>query len=169
MPSSDKASTTPSPAAQKALERFIRTVPPEVANTFSEQQLDAILHFLDSLFWKRHPIDLRTSVPFLFKRFYIVLIAGSEKRSPQRLRDERDQTPIWTTANILLFLFLTTTGLFIFSAGILISRANLSLPSLPNKTFPTIYPSKENEEDCEESGRTWRDGKCYDYEHSPDF
>ena len=167
--SSDQASTTPSPAAHKALERLLKTVPPEVADTFSEQQLDAILHFLDSLLWKRHPVDLRASVPFLFKRFYFVLIAGSEKRSAQRLREDRAKTPFWTTNNILLLVLISSIGLFVFCAGVLASRTNLTLPGLPARTFPTLYPLKDNEEDCEASGRTWRDGECYDYEHDPTF
>lgn len=170
MPNSpSQASTTPSPAAHKALERLLRSVPPEVADTFSEQQLDVILHFLDSLFWKRHPIDLRASVPFFFKRFYFVFIAGSEKRSAQRLREDRIKTPLWTTSNILLFVLVSSIGLFIFCAGILASRTRLSLPGLPNNTFPTTYPLKDNEKDCEESGRIWRDGECYDYDHDPAF
>mgnify|MGYP001804661814 CR=1 FL=1 len=87
----------------------------------------------------------------------------------QRLREDGAKTPLWTTNNIILFMLVLSTGLFVFFAGILASKANLTLPGLPTQNFPTTYPLKDNEKDCEESGRIWRDGECYDYDHDPTF
>ncbi len=156
-----------SPAAQKALERFMQTAPADVVNTFSEEQLEAIQHFLNSQYWKRHPVDIRLSIPFVFTRLYLVFIAGADQRSSSRLKEERRQTPLWTATNILVSLFIVSVGWAIFFAGVLISQAKL--PSINNNPFPTVYPLKPDQESCEESGRVWKEGECYDFDHNPNF
>ncbi len=64
-----------------------------------------------------HPINLRLSIPLLFKRYYVTILAGEERRSPDRLATERRRHPIKTTGNvIILFATGTALGLAIFGA-----------------------------------------------------
>jgi hypothetical protein len=39
--------------------------------------------------WGSHPVDIRFSGPLLFRRFYLAVIAGPERRSPQRVAADR--------------------------------------------------------------------------------
>ncbi len=64
-----------------------------------------------------HPINLRLSIPLLFKRYYVTIVAGEDRRSPERLAAERQKHPIKTTANvILLFATGAVLGLAVLGA-----------------------------------------------------
>lgn len=54
--------------------------------------------------WRRHPIDVRITLPGFGKRFFVTVLAGIEKRRPDRLRADRIHYPLRTRANILFFL-----------------------------------------------------------------
>lgn len=62
--------------------------------------------------WNHHPIDIRVSVPLPFRRYYVTLVAGPERRSPERRKVERKRRPPISFRNILfLVIFGTLCGL----------------------------------------------------------
>ena len=66
----------------------------------------------------RYPVDIRFSVPFLPQPFFVTLIAGSEKRGPQRLIQERERHPLNSWGNLATFVAFSTmcgTAFFFFS------------------------------------------------------
>ena len=58
--------------------------------------------------WRRHPIDLRFSVPFFGTRFYLTVVGGREQRTPERISVERKKYPLRTVANLFFFLGIAT-------------------------------------------------------------
>jgi hypothetical protein len=38
-----------------------------------------------------------------------------------------------------------------------------------SEVHPTSIPWLQSKEDCQKTGRLWRDSACWDYEHNPDF
>jgi hypothetical protein len=54
-----------------------------------------------------HPVNIRLSVPFFTRRYYLTIIGGEEQRSTERLAEEREKHPLTTTANMI---FLFTVG-----------------------------------------------------------
>ncbi len=54
-----------------------------------------------------HPVNIRLSVPFFTRRYYLTFITGKEHRSTERLAEEREKHPLSTTANMI---FLFTVG-----------------------------------------------------------
>jgi hypothetical protein len=48
-----------------------------------------------------HPVNIRVSLPFFGKRFYLTLVAGQERRAVERLKAERAKNPLATRANII--------------------------------------------------------------------
>ena len=51
-----------------------------------------------------HLLNIRVSLPLFFGRYYVVVLAGKELRSPERRIEERRRHPLWTLANtIILF------------------------------------------------------------------
>ncbi|MEH2084490.1 MAG: hypothetical protein V7K89_32335 [Nostoc sp.] len=52
-------------------------IDPEIANTFTVEQLEAIKKGLASRARTRHSLDIRVSVPIPGLKFYLVLLAGS--------------------------------------------------------------------------------------------
>ena len=51
-----------------------------------------------------HPINLRLSLPLVFGRYYVTIVAGRESRGAARLAEERKKHPLTTAGNSL---FLT--------------------------------------------------------------
>lgn len=47
-----------------------------------------------------YPIDIRVTVPFLPRPFFVTLVVGRERRAPARLREERRRHPLMTAGNI---------------------------------------------------------------------
>jgi hypothetical protein len=60
--------------------------------------------------WKDHPVDIRISIPLPFRRFYITLVAGPERRSPTRLALDRRSRQLASLGNVLFVL--TFVGAF---------------------------------------------------------
>ncbi len=85
--------------------RLLANMPEDVGNSFTDLQLTMIEHALEGGRWQVHPVDLRLSIPLLWRRFYLVLLAGPERRSPERRRGERIHRPIRTIANLVTFAF----------------------------------------------------------------
>ena len=64
-----------------------------------------------------HPVNLRLTLPLFKRRCYVTLIAGMERRGPERLVEERHKHPIATTGNVLvLAIFGIITGLAFLAA-----------------------------------------------------
>ncbi len=49
----------------------------------------------------QHPVNIRLSIPFFTRRYYLTVIAGTEQRSTERLANEREKHPLTTTANMI--------------------------------------------------------------------
>lgn len=103
------------------IQRFLMNVPPEVASTFTDAQLAAIKRALDSS-WSRHPVEIRRSIPFFGRRYFIVVLGGVERRSDERIRADHAKRPLWTFANtvviggfVLMMLFSVVGSTFLLN------------------------------------------------------
>ena len=69
-----------------------------------------------------HPVNLRLSLPLLFRRYYITIVAGRERRCAARLAEERMKHPLITAGNMLFLMAIGTTAglafLFIMQVAI---------------------------------------------------
>lgn len=73
--------------------------------------------------WASHPVDLRFSMRLPFGRYYLALVAGPERREPERLSTERQRRRMTTLGNFLFFCVTAVAinavalmGLLIYSA-----------------------------------------------------
>jgi hypothetical protein len=55
-------------------------------------------------FWKRHPVDIRFSLPLLGGWFYVTVVSGPERRSAERRQHDRHGYPLRTAANVFFVL-----------------------------------------------------------------
>ncbi len=112
-----------SPNADPVLENFFAQLSPEIAATFTDDQVQAIARVFAARQSRKHPVDIRLSLPLL--RCYIVVLAGRERRSVSRLQAEKVYHPIWTPVNTLAiaFFFALLVGSW---AGILYGTYQLS-------------------------------------------
>lgn len=107
--------------------QFFRRIPAEVAATFNDAQLTALKSLFGHIPWRRHAIDQRRSVALGNRRYYLVVVAGRERRSPLRRTLDRRLHPLWTLPNsmamaIAAFPLFFGVGL---GAGALIHQPNL--------------------------------------------
>jgi hypothetical protein len=95
--------------------RLLEKMPRGVANSFTEAQLAAIERALEERPTGKARVDLRLSIPLFQRRRFLVLLAGSEGRSPERRRLDRSKYPVWTFANLSTLMF---SSLFLIPAFI---------------------------------------------------
>jgi hypothetical protein len=56
--------------------------------------------------WGRHALDLRLTVPWLFGGFYMVFLAGKERRPKNRRQSERKERKLFTSGNLRFLIML---------------------------------------------------------------
>ena len=47
-----------------------------------------------------HPVNIRLSIPLIFMRCYVVVVAGKERRDAERRVSERQKHPLMTVGNV---------------------------------------------------------------------
>jgi hypothetical protein len=112
-PGAQAAATMASAGTDGFVKRFLASVPADVAPTFSRAQLLAVKEFVINK-RDRQAVDIRWTIPLIWFRFFIVVLAGPERRSPERVAAERAARPILTWSNILVivvFLVMLLTSL----------------------------------------------------------
>ena len=104
---------------QGAARRFIESLPVDVRTSLTERQHDALVAAAKCFSGSRHAADIRLSIPLFAKRYYLVLLGGEERRSKDRLSEERGRFPLATLGNLLCLsligLFSTFFGGFLFT------------------------------------------------------
>ncbi|WP_371742362.1 hypothetical protein [Aestuariibacter sp. A3R04] len=103
---SDKTSSTEDPA----LNRLLQRMPPEVAKSFTEEQLSHLHSVLGARSWKKHSLDIRSTfpVPFVKRRIYFVLLMGRNRRDLTR---QEKQISAFTFA-LVIMAFITISTFF---------------------------------------------------------
>ena len=87
--------------------RLLANMPREIADSFTDLQIEMIENVVEIGKWGGHPVDIRLSIPVFWRHFYLVLLMGPERRSGERRAQEQAKHPIRTAANLLVFgLFL---------------------------------------------------------------
>jgi hypothetical protein len=92
------------------LERFFHRLTTPIVNGLTVEQRSAIADALAAESNKAPPVNIRIGVPLPFGRWYVSIFAGSERRSPARLKRDRQVYPLTTFGN---FLFIAA-GIAIF-------------------------------------------------------
>ena len=93
-------------------------LPEDVVESLTPEQRAALYAAAHSPSWRRHPVNLRLSLPLLGRRFFLTIVAGRERRGAQRWRRERVLHPLVTPGN-LAFVVLTATVFYGLGVGLL--------------------------------------------------
>jgi len=71
-----------------------------------------------------HPVNIRFSLPFFGRRYFLSIIGGSEQRGPERRVTERQIHPIKTTSNVL---FVGGFAIIFYVVGFLVIAVQSSI------------------------------------------
>lgn len=97
-------------------EGLFARLPGAVIDTLSTEQKEAIHLAADQSNWSAHPVNIRVSMPFIRRRYYITIVGGEEKRSTERRGHDRNRYPLRTAANVFFFLGI---GAIIYAAALI--------------------------------------------------
>lgn len=86
------------------LARYFQRIDLKVAASFTPEQRVALKQMFGNHDQGQHLVDFRRSLPLGRRRFYLVLLFGQERRSPERLRVEGALSRATTLAVYLLAL-----------------------------------------------------------------
>ena len=87
-------------------ERLLEQMDQKVAASFTDIQVREVERILSMPSSRRFPVDIRVSLPFVWRRYFITILAGPEQRSAERLEKERADHALWTFTNIVAIIFL---------------------------------------------------------------
>lgn len=85
-------------------EAFLRKLPQDVRDSLTPEQVQAISQAARGTIQRRHPVDLRISVPLPFgERAYAVVLLGKEKRSHARRAMDAQLRPPDSLSRVVVF------------------------------------------------------------------
>ncbi len=68
--------------------------------------------------WKKHPVDIRISVPFFGERYYMTIVGGREKRGRERVKSEGTEHALMTASNLVFIIMMVLwSGVVVFIAA----------------------------------------------------
>lgn len=109
------------------LQQFFACIPPEVAATFTDAQLTELQKVFKERVSKRHAVDIRLSIPFIKKRFYVVFLLGKEKKSKQNRKDT-----LFTPVNNILLIRYCLVLITVLLAALYIVEMVFKINTFPN-------------------------------------
>ena len=108
MPAKDTALTANEVVKETPASVFFERLPEWVIDTLSPEQKEAIHQAAEEPSWGQSPVNIRFTLPFLRRKYYITVVGGSERRSDERRAKERHHYPLRTLANVFFFVGLAT-------------------------------------------------------------
>ncbi len=74
--------------------------------------------------WGQHPINIRMSLPLLFGRYYVTVLAGKEGRHATRRKAERQKHPLDTAGNSTVFFLVGFAAALAVLGGMMLIMAH---------------------------------------------
>ena len=110
-------------AQPAALNRLRGRLPADLWDGLTAAERAAIGRAVAAGGWSTRPVNIRLTLPAPRRRFYLTLVAGWERRTPERRSAERRSHPLRTLGNlifagatVLAFIFLWLVAALLASA-----------------------------------------------------
>ncbi len=84
-----------------ALTHFRGLLPPDLWKSLTPTQRGGIAQAVAGRAWGAHPVNIRLSLPMPGRRIYLALLAGWERRRPERIQQGRRDHPLRTLGNLI--------------------------------------------------------------------
>jgi hypothetical protein len=83
---------------------ILARLPDEFHTRLTPDLMRAIADAAKPRAWGTHPVDIRLSLPLPLGRYYLALVAGPERRGPERRAAEDESHRVMTAGNVLFVL-----------------------------------------------------------------
>lgn len=117
------------------LERFFSRISREAAESFTDDQLLAVKQAFADQVGRDHSIDIRMSVPLLFRRYYLVFISGPERRDQARRRRDRAARRMAKRTNVAFMITMLLFGVFSILGMLYLLKSALGIDLLPDTSL----------------------------------
>jgi len=104
------------------LDALLANLPDAVIESFTAEQRAALWNAAKPVSWRKHPINIRITFPFVAGRYFVTIVGGFERRALDRINRDRHMHPLRTAGNILFmlgvggaFYLAAVLGIFMFS------------------------------------------------------
>lgn len=105
-----------------SLDALLANLPDNVIESFTPDQRAALWNAAKPISWRKHPINIRITFPFVGGRYFVTIVGGHERRSMDRIDRDRKMHPLRTAGNVLFmlgvggaFYLAAVFGIFFFS------------------------------------------------------
>ncbi len=146
------------------LERLLKRMPSDVVASFTPSQFEALRAACHSETARKHAVDLRFTLPFPRRSFYLVMLAGRERRSAKRLREDRSYIYTSLLGSLVLIGLLAAV-----TVPSILWIMSWNAEEQTKQAHPTSIPWLLDRQSCEATGRYWQDARCWDDKWSPKF
>lgn len=114
----------------KPLKKVLDKMPEALQESFTNEQLEGMKVALEATTWKKHRIDIRSSISFFSYHYYYVLIAGRDQREMSR-EEIRFKRLMYLTFFTLFITFSTLLGLLV----LYLIKSAMGINIFPNFSF----------------------------------
>ncbi len=104
------------------LDELLANIPEAVIESFTPDQRAALWNAAKPVSWRKHPINIRITFPFVGGRYFVTIVGGFERRALDRIVRDRKMHPLRTAGNVLFmlgvggaFYLAAVIGMFVFS------------------------------------------------------
>jgi len=104
------------------LDELLANIPQPVIDSFTPEQRAALWNAAKPVSWRKHPINIRITFPFVGGRYFVTVVGGLERRGLDRIDRDRKLHPLRTAGNVLFmlgvggaFYLAAVVGMFAFS------------------------------------------------------
>ncbi len=109
-------------AMDASFDTVLDRLPADIFESFTPEQRAALWQAGKPMTWRRHPVNLRLTIPVPFsrQRYFLTIVGGMDKRGLDRLSRERRMFPLRTAGNMLFLLGLGGSFYVAAVAGLLV-------------------------------------------------
>lgn len=113
------------------IQEFLARIPENTAATFDKAQLAAVKMAFGARSFGAHTVDVRRSIPFFRRRFYLVWLMGWESRGPDRITSFHSNHPLVKLGNAIAFLLFFGILLLALIGGLYALKTALGIDVFP--------------------------------------
>ncbi|MEO0455203.1 MAG: hypothetical protein AAF152_01295 [Cyanobacteria bacterium P01_A01_bin.114] len=154
--------------------RILEQLPPTMQATLDTNQIVLLQKALVKYRRSRHMVDIRLPIPFPGGGLYVVFLLGRNQRARENLRADRQAKTKGLLGRATLMASILVGCSAIVGLSQLYRLFSTSIHNQPviergPNFHPAEIPFKRNKQECEISGRQWKESQCIDAEHDPTF
>ncbi|HIJ61239.1 MAG TPA: hypothetical protein HPQ04_00960 [Rhodospirillaceae bacterium] len=104
------------------LEELLDRLPSGFFDGLNAEQRAQLWEAGHAVTWKRHPVNIRVNLPWLPRRLFVTVVAGSERRAGDRLAIEGRLHRLLRPGNVLFFVGVSTLFLLLAMGALVLLR-----------------------------------------------